>query len=687
MAGGRLVTVDSVAEVITSRRYRYASEDELQRGIEEAFLAAAVPHHREVNLGAAGRIDFLVGRVGVEVKIAGEVGDVHRQLVRYAARPEVHDLLLVTSRRSHTRIPSVVAGKQLRVVVVESATGASASQSPAFTVANPGVLKWHDSGAWLIGCAPHVAMRVKRMFPRANQARTGVIAISDTPEVARDLEWLLERYPLALDEASRTRLAARAGEHRDTEDTMLRILAGQHLTDLRDPARPPRTYQLTAADLAFANRRLLLADDVGLGKTFSSMLLFRSPETLPALVVTLAHLPGQWLRELRLSFPWLTGHVVTRGAPYDVAADVLIMNYHKLSGWADHLAGRVNTVIFDEIQELRHQGTRKYESAGMIADKATWRMGLSATPVYNYGGEIHSIMSILDQDALGTRTEFLREWGAGDYSGKGKVSNPAALGGYLRDSGLMLRRTRVDVHRELPDPVRITHDVPSDPRAYDAIAGDLQAMAQLILDPAGDRTEKWKVAGDLDWKLRQATGIAKAPYVAEFVRLLLESEDKVVLFGWHRAVYATWAELLAPFDPVFYTGTESPTQKQAAADAFVNGTSRVLIMSLRSGAGLDGLQTAASVLVFGELDWSPAMHDQCIGRLARDGQEATVAAYFLVTDTGSDPVVADVLDLKRQQAEPIRDPDAPLLTTNDASADRIKLLAADVLKRAGGTDH
>jgi hypothetical protein len=43
--------------------------------------------------------------------------------------------------------------------------------------------------------------------------------------------------------------------------------------------------------------------------------------------------------------------------------------------------------------------------------------------------------------------------------------------------------------------------------------------------------------GDFDWKMRQATGIAKAPYVAEFVKLLLESEQKVVLFGWHRDVY------------------------------------------------------------------------------------------------------------------------------------------------------
>jgi superfamily II DNA or RNA helicase len=534
---------------------------------------------------------------------------------------------------------------------------------------------------WALTVAPHIAIRVKRLFPRCDQARSGVIGIKDTPEVARDLEWLLERHPLTVDDATAARLKARADEHRATEEAMVKILAGRHHTGLREPARPPREYQLVAADFAHTTGRLLLADDVGLGKTFSSLLLLRDPNALPALVVTLTHLPKQWLRELERSLPWLQGHIITKGQPYPVDADVLICNYHKLAGWADHLAGEVNTVIFDEIQELRHGDTAKYRAAGRIADKASWKMGLSATPVYNYGGEIHTILSVLDRDALGTHTEFVREWGAGSYSNKIRVQDPAALGTYLREQGLMLRRTRKDVHRELPDPVKIVHEVDADADALDQVSGDITAMAHLVLRKDANRTERWRAAGDLDWRLRQATGLAKAPYVAEFVRLLLESEEKVVLFGWHRAVYDTWTRMLAEFDPVLYTGTESPTQKQAAADAFVEGTSRLLIMSLRSGAGLDGLQQAASVLVFGELDWSPAMHDQCIGRLARDGQDSTVAAYYLVTDSGSDPVVADVLELKRQQAEPIRDPNAPVLTTAEASTDRIRLLAQAVLDR------
>ncbi|MDI7181059.1 hypothetical protein QMO16_29155, partial [Klebsiella pneumoniae] len=69
------------------------------------------------------------------------------------------------------------------------------------------------------------------------------------------------------------------------------------------------------------------------------------------------------------------------------------------------------------------------------------------------------------------------------------------------------------------------------------------------------RGEKMRAAGEFDQLVRQATGVAKAPYVAEFVRLLLESGQQVLLFGWHREVYSIWREKLADYNPVMYTGT------------------------------------------------------------------------------------------------------------------------------------
>lgn len=547
---------------------------------------------------------------------------------------------------------------------------------------------------WSIQAQPHVMIRIKRVLSRVQAHRSGRVVISDTLDVARDLQWLCDRYPLEMNDHTAGALAERLGRWTHRQQAVDAILEGHPgAALLTNPARTPRDYQLQFAALIRATGRVLLADDLGLGKTMSGLLVLAEEDALPALVITLTHLPQQWMGELEATWPGLLGHVVTKGSPYDLQEvrsnkgkhpDVLVMNYHKLAGWAHALAGQVKTVIFDECQELRHGvATNKGIAAATVATPAAYVAGLSATPVYNYGGEIWNILDILDKGRLGSREEFLREWGTGvENNGKITVEDPAALGTYLRSSGMLLRRTRKDVHRELPDPIRIRQEVDADAAKIDELAGDALQMAQLVLDSTTRQQERWTAAGDLDWRMRQATGVAKAPYVAEFVRMLLESESRVVLFGWHRAVYEIWQDRLRQFHPVLYTGTESPTQKAASARAFTEGHSRVLMMSLRAGAGLDGLQKASSVAVFGELDWSPEIHSQCIGRLARDGQDATVAAYFMVSNEGSDPVMDEVLQLKRMQAEPIRDPNAPLLAPVTPSVDRIRLLAQSLLDRS-----
>jgi superfamily II DNA or RNA helicase len=571
----------------------------------------------------------------------------------------------------------------------------------------PGVPASGGRAYWAVLAEPHVMMRLKRIFPRVLQQRTGAMALADTVEVARDLEWVTGRWPLAPKrDEDLQHLAKRAEGHRAQQEAVLRILGGERPDyGWRALAEPARDYQEVAAALAHATNRLLVGDDVGLGKSLTAAMLLRDSGALPALVVTQTHLPEQWQTKTFARFlPWLGTHVIQRGRPYDPTTlwvgrgrnrrrvidqppDVWITSYSKLPGWANEMAGQVQTVIFDEIQELRHPDTERYNAAGLVADAARYKIGLSATPIYNYGDEAHAIVSILDPEALGVREEFLREWCSGGMDDSARRSNrvrdPAALGTYLRDQGILIRRTRAEVGRELPPVTVVEQNTDIDRVTLDRLSGDAVAMARTVLDQAAKNTDRWRASAELDWRLRHATGVAKAPYVAEFVRLLLQSERNVVLWGWHRECYEIWLDRLSEFKPAMYTGTESPTQKQASVNAFRSGQSRVLIMSLRSGVGVDGLQEICSVGVFGELDWSPQVHVQAIGRLHRDGQDTPVLAYYLVSDSGSDPPVADVLELKRQQANPIMDPNAPLFQIAVTDARRSELLAKQVLRRAG----
>lgn len=567
----------------------------------------------------------------------------------------------------------------------------------SYRFAPPQVEERASRGHWELTLEPAAAIRVKRILGRMRASVTGVVSVNHTDEVARDLQWFMERWPLvAADEFSANTLAGAASNHRTLE-----VRVGEIINDTAPalsmdlaPMKKPRDYQLTAAALVAARRRVLITDEVGLGKTFTAALTLTNPGALPALVVPPTHLPPRWITELSESFPWLSVEVAKTGkvsAAIEAGRypDVLIVPYSKLAGWADHLAGNIRTVIFDEIQDLRRGvETQKGWGAARLCTAAEYVIGLTATPVYNYGGEIHNILDIMAPGELGTRDEFLREWGGHAMSnGRYSVHDPSGLGSYLRETGLMLGRTRKQVGRELPKTIKVPEEIPSDSAALDGIKGDAAEMARLILSKSGTSQERFRAAGELDWKLREATGIAKAPYVAEFVRLLLESEQRVVLFGWHRAVYDIWNEALAEFNPVMYTGSESPTQKAAAEAAFTapwddnRPNTRILIMSLRSGAGIDGLQKVARTAVFGELDWSPQVHEQAIGRLRRDGMgEEPPVAYFLHTLDGSDPILLETLQVKRQQSEPLVNPDGKTSTNATQDTSRARMLAQSVLR-------
>ena len=565
----------------------------------------------------------------------------------------------------------------------------------------------HADGKWLVDCQPHVRIMLKRLFPRINAGSCGQIAITDTLEVSRNLRWFLSRFPLECSDPGVAKLLnERAAEHKHDENITADLLSGVRAPREFELALPPRVYQRVAADLILTHGGLLVADDLGLGKTITGICVLTDPRALPALIVAPTHLVHQWKRQLKRFAPHLHVHMLQKRSVYDLRAtnstkpgqmmltketpDVLIATYAKIGhGWADTLAPVIKTVIYDEAQELRRQGkdkndlSIKYAAAKHLSEHVRFSVGLTATPIYNYGDEIYNVLNVIRPGALGEQEEFNREWcDAGNSRGQRSIKDPAAFGNYARQACLMIRRTREDCGFELPKLTKVMHEVECDEEALKAIEGPAAELAKRIL--AKDEThrgEKMQASEELSNMVRQATGIAKAVYVANLVRMLVEEGEPVILFGWHRAVYSLWMEQLKDLNPELYTGSESATQKDRAAQRFINGDTKLLILSLRSGAGLDGLQHVCRFCVFGELDWTPGVHAQCCGRIDRPEQTRPVFAYFTVANSGSDPFVTDVLRLKKAQADGIQDPKGEAVEFLDVAGEHVKKLAESYLKK------
>lgn len=108
-------TVQRLIELLTAARLRGAHESDLQAAIAAVLDEAGAPYQREVRLGAAGRVDFTVGRIGLEVKVTGSVKDVRAQLARYAEHDDLDAVVLVTRCLRH-KMPDTLRGKPIHVI-------------------------------------------------------------------------------------------------------------------------------------------------------------------------------------------------------------------------------------------------------------------------------------------------------------------------------------------------------------------------------------------------------------------------------------------------------------------------------------------------------------------------------------------------------------------------------------------
>lgn len=507
------------------------------------------------------------------------------------------------------------------------------------------------SKCWTIKGEPCVTELAKRLFPGCEGRGRGVARFTAHRRIIGELNWLMLRYPLRIREGDRPRWEQALEEAR-----AYALSREQRLTQPLSASPPPDSFagelmpfQREGLGFLLSSRRALLADEMGLGKTVQALAFLASLAAFPALVVAPPHLVRNWQSEAQ-RFLRLSGgvrvHVFKGLTPYaPPPADLYVIHYLLLRGWKRQLPQMgFQAVIFDEMQELRHGGTEKYSAASLLADSVENVIGLSGTPIYNAGGEIWNVINILDYHCLGDWESFTREWCYGYASNI--VAKPELLGEHLRREGLMLRRLKGQVLSQLPPKRRLVQQIDWNDQVYRALMRPVAAQLEKLAAAQGE-SARAIIEDSICQTQRQATGVAKAPYVCAFVRALLDGGEQVLLFAHHHQVMDIYKQELKAFKPRFITGRENDRQKAEAVSAFMEGKTSLCCISLRSASGLN-LQRATCV-VFGELDWSPAVHAQAEDRAHRIGQRDSLLCYYLVSPRGSDQAMQEALGLKVSQ--------------------------------------
>ena len=696
-------------------------EFDLHAQVSEALAIAQIPFSHEVQVAPRCRIDFLADGVGIEIKRSKPRNeDLINQATRYLSSPRVNALVILSEREAS--LPPSLLGKPCLCFSFNKLWGPALpdvavkpKQTPVLSLDNVpkqvvpnkdkprdvppyleavdparkvyGTLSYQSRGKhWVISAEPYVTEMAKRLFPGADSGKRGIARFSAHRRLVGELNWFMQRYPLAIMPRDQERWNEALREARNYQQ---KLAAFEHdVPDYQDTSGwftgQLRPFQAFGAVWLSQVRRALLADEMGLGKTVQALATLASTGALPAIIVVPPHLVRNWQSEIR-RFLMIDGHepriCVLKGlSPYPLPeADIYLIHYLLLRGWKDALPELpARTIIFDEIQELRHRGTEKYSAASLLANSCDRVYGLSGTPIYNQGGEIWNVINILDYHFLGDWDSFSREWCYG--YGNAVVMHPDWLGDYLRREGIMLRRTKKEVLPELPDKRRLVQEIDADDSLFQRLMSEvIEKLRYLAQTETLSPSQRALLEGQVSQGERQATGLAKAPYVAQFIRALIESGEKVLLFAHHHAVMDLYKSELRHFSPAFITGRETGEQKEKSLERFMQGRTDLCCISLRSASGLN-LQRATCV-VFGELDWSPAIHSQAEDRAHRIGQDDSLLCYYLVSPGGSDSLIQDVLGLKVSQFLGLMGASAPRPEDEAMSANFARQHVKDMMAR------
>lgn len=440
-------------------------------------------------------------------------------------------------------------------------------------------------------------------------------------------------------------------------------------------------FQKAGIRYALARPNVLIADQMGLGKTIQAIGVINADPTIDsALIICPKSLKLNWLRECRR---WLTRNldVAVVGDTWP-ETDIVIVHYEALAKFQPFIQFRNwGACVIDEAHFIKNPAAQRSQHAKSVPCRRKIR--LTGTPICNRPIELFNLIE--DLDDFGPYWKFARRYanaynnGFGmDTSGHSRLDE---LQRKLRER-VMVRRLKDEVLSELPRKIRQVIELEPDSAAqrhavraegaYETDSEDRLAdlRAQVELSKAEseeayrEAVDRLREATQVDFteiaRLRHETAVAKVPAVVEHVRLsLADNEGKIVIAAHHHDVIDGLMEELAEFRPVCLTGRDSEEERMAAVDSFQGDPAvRVFVGSIMA-AGVGITLTAASHVIFGELDWVPGNITQFEDRCHRIGATQTVLVQHLVLSGSIDARMAHMLVEKQHVIDQALDTNHP----------------------------
>lgn len=435
------------------------------------------------------------------------------------------------------------------------------------------------------------------------------------------------------------------------------------------PGFPWDLYGFQSVDAGRAARILevtggvLLAGEMGSGKTTVALALAASMDLFPLLVVAPLSAFSTWERQLgqmgRACYLATDAPALAWSLIEDPGLEAVVISYDRLHAFSeiiDHRAFKV--IIADEIQRIRSAGSRRSRAIRSLASAVPYRIGLSGTPLTN------TVNDLLPVGAFLIPGEWKPRANSKDLSDTYPGDPVEAIADHL--GSMMVRRRMVDTGAKLPK--RNDHRVyvqlsPDQRRALD----DLEEEARRAKEDGefADNSSKLHAFAKLQ-RMRQiinapaAAGVPgpnpKVVAALELVEDFLAMGRKGVLFCADRATFRDLGERLTALGIgwVGIWGATPPKDRIANEKRFHNDPDvKVVLCTIQAGSESWSASPTATWLISTSYMYAPATLNQMEARVYRmnsdpDGPDIEILYVHAQGPEGSlDDRMVEILEQKK----------------------------------------
>ncbi len=442
-------------------------------------------------------------------------------------------------------------------------------------------------------------------------------------------------------------------------------------------------FQAKGVAYALRKKRLIIGDQPGLGKTAQAIATVTAANAFPCLIIVPASLKLNWQREWHMwtdkkamvladrnkdTWPMFAkndGNLFEGGA----INHVFITNYESLKKFfvskiekPDGVPLRLNhikfkptiklfkSVVIDESHRCKDTKTQQTKFTKGICHGKEWILALTGTPVVNKPRDLVSQLGIIDKlSAFGGYQHFVKHFCDG-YNG---ASNLKELNWRLT-MNCFYRRDKDAVLKDLPVKMRqvVMTDISTRKEYKDALS-DLEIYLKKYKNATDEQVAR-SMRGEVMVKLgilKKVSARGKINDVVEYVRDVVDSGEKIVVFAHHKDVQQNIIKEFPKAVSIF--GDDDTQTRQKNVDAFQKNPNIKLIVCSIKAAGVGITLTASSRVAFVELPWHAADTEQCEDRCHRIGQNDSVQCIYFLGKNTIDEWIYKLIEEKRSIADTI----------------------------------